>query len=97
MQEEARTARLQQLEGLIRNVAFEVRPEFHIEFESANPVSQTILKLAENLSVDLVVMGLHRSTLIGTASHMPGTTAYEVVCRAGCPVLTVRSGTAPLG
>lgn len=30
-------------------------------------------------------VGLHRSAHIGTASHMPWATAYEVVCGAGCP------------
>jgi hypothetical protein len=36
-------------------------------------------------------LGLHRATHIGTASHMPWATAYEVVCGAGCSVLTVRN------
>jgi nucleotide-binding universal stress UspA family protein len=90
-QETARKARLRWLEELTRNATLEVRPEFRAEFESASSVSEKILEAAERLRVDLIIMGLHRSIYIGTASHMPRTTAYEVVCRAGCPVLTVRS------
>jgi len=91
MQENARTATLQQLEELTRNVALEATPEFRVEFESASSVSETIVEVAARLRADMIIMGLHRSRHIGTASHMPRTTAYEVVCRAGCPVLTVRS------
>ena len=90
MQKSARMSRLQQLEELTRNAALKVMPEFRVEFESASLVSKTIVEVAARLKVDLIVMGLHRSRHIGTASHMPRTTAYEVVCRAGCPVLTVR-------
>jgi len=90
-QENVRIAKLRQLEELTRDAALEVRPEFHIEFGSARPVSETILEAAERLRVDLIVMGLHRSAHIETACHTPSATAYEVVCRAGCPVLTVKS------
>ena len=89
-QENARIARLRWLEELTRNATLEVRPEFCVEFESASSVSEKILEAAGRLRVDLIIMGLHRSTHIETACHMPRTTAYEVVCRAGCPVLTVR-------
>lgn len=48
-----------------------------------------ILRLEEESSADLVVMGAKaRSSLAG---HVPGTTAYKVVSHAHCPVLTVRS------
>ena len=90
-QETARKTRLRWLEELTRNATLEVRPEFRVEFGSASSVSEKILEAAERLGVDLIIMGLHRSTHIETACHMPRTTAYEVVCRAGCPVLTVRS------
>ena len=89
-QETARKARLRWLEELTRNATLEVRPEFRAEFESASSVSEKILEAAGRPGVDLIIMGLHRSTHIETACHMPRTTAYEVVCRAGCPVLTVR-------
>lgn len=52
-----------------------------------------IVHAARDHNVDLIVMGIRES---GTkaprlAAHMPWATAYEVVCNAGCPVLTVRA------
>lgn len=91
MQENARVASLRRLEELTRNATLEVKPEFIVEFGSASPVSKKIMEAAENLRVDVIIMGLHRSTHVGTAAHMPWATAYEVVCAADCPVLTVRS------
>jgi nucleotide-binding universal stress UspA family protein len=92
MRENARIASLQQLEELTScSKELAVKPECVVAFQSASPVSETILQTAENLKVDAIIMGLHRSVYIGTASHMPWATAYEVVCGASCPVLTVRS------
>lgn len=92
MRENARMASLQQLEELTScGKELAVKPESVVEFQSASPVSETILQTAANLKVDAIIMGLHRSVYIGTASHMPWATAYEVVCGASCPVLTVRS------
>ena len=91
MRENARMASLRKLEELTQNATLEVRPEFVVEFGSAKPTSETILETAHNLKVDAIIMGLHRSAHIGTTSHMPWATAYEVVCGAGCPVLTVRN------
>ena len=88
--ENARTATLQRLQELTRNAVLDVRPEFYVEFESVSPISRMILKAAEKLHVDVIIMGLHRSTHPRTASHMPWATAYDVVCGAECPVLTVR-------
>jgi nucleotide-binding universal stress UspA family protein len=78
------------LKELAQNATLEVRPGFVVEFSAVSPVSEKILEEAERLRVDVIIMGLHPSTHIGTASHMPLATAYEVVCGAGCPVLTVR-------
>jgi len=50
-----------------------------------------ILHTVTSLNADVIIMGLHRSAHIGTASHTPWATAYNVVRRANCPVLTVRS------
>lgn len=49
--------------------------------------SDLILGLATETNADLIVMGAHR----GSVSHIPWATAHMVVCRAKCPVLTVRS------
>jgi nucleotide-binding universal stress UspA family protein len=89
MKEVARLAGLRRLGELTsQNAALTSKPEFMIEFGLP---SDRILRAAETLEADLIIMGLHRSTHIATASHMPSATAYEVVCGAGCPVLTVRS------
>ena len=90
MRENARTDGIRRLRDLTQNAAIEVQPDFVAEFGTASRVSDKILETAERLKVDVIIMGLHRSTHIGTASHMPWATAYEVVCQARCPVLTVR-------
>jgi nucleotide-binding universal stress UspA family protein len=91
MRENARIASFRRLEELTQNATLEVRPEFLVEFGSVCPVSEKILEAAEKLRVDVVIMGLRQSRHVGAASHLPWATAYEVACRAACPVLTVRS------
>jgi len=61
-----------------------LEPELAVEFGSA---AEGILKAADQYQAELIVMGVRRpTTLFGrTASG----TAYDVVCRSGCPVLTV--------
>ena len=81
---------LQQLQELTRGITLAVRPESVVEFCPSGPVSEKILEVAEKLRVDLIIMGLRRTTYVDTASHMTWATAYEVVCAAGCPVLTFR-------
>jgi nucleotide-binding universal stress UspA family protein len=89
MRENARMSGLRRLEELIsQNTKLAVKPEFAVEFGTP---SERILQAAETFKADAIIMGLHRSARIGTASHMPWATAYEVVCGAGCPVLTVRN------
>jgi nucleotide-binding universal stress UspA family protein len=52
--------------------------------------SEKILQVALDRGANLIILGLRRASLAGTISHMPRTTTYEIVCGAGCPVLTVR-------
>jgi nucleotide-binding universal stress UspA family protein len=89
--ENARRAGLQRLEELTRHTSLEVKPEFLVEDGMASTASERILEVAVKLRVDAIIMGLRRSTHVGTASHLPWATAYEVVCGAGCPVLTVKA------
>jgi len=63
------------------------RPEFVVRFDF--PV-ESILSLAEQARADLIVMGVKKSAGISVTSHLPWTTASEVVSRAPCLVLTVR-------
>ncbi len=60
-------------------------PEFVVEFGLP---ADSILKVAEDRQVDLVVLGVCGS--VNFPGHLPPATAYEVVCQAHCPVLTVR-------
>lgn len=91
MRQNAREQNLRRLKDLVQGVTLKVKPEFVVEFGSASNLSETILEIAEKLEADGIIMGLHRSTHIGVVSHMPWSTAYELVCGASCPVLTVRS------
>lgn len=52
--------------------------------------AQKISDLAEELMVDLIVLGPRRPPLIPGASHLPAATAQYVISRAICPVLTTR-------
>jgi len=54
--------------------------------------SEGIVSIAKEMKVDLIVMGIRESGLgsPAIAAHMPWATAYEVVCKAECPALTVR-------
>jgi nucleotide-binding universal stress UspA family protein len=59
--------------------------------ESGTP-SEKILDLAEELAVDLIVLGVKPSAIIkGTSTHQTMATACKVVSGAGCPVITVRA------
>ena len=51
-------------------------------------VAPTILRMADNLNADLLVLGVHRAPGVLTRFMWP--IAYEVVREASCPVLTVR-------
>lgn len=62
-------------------------PELMVEFGND---AETILRVARTLKTDLVIMGLNHSKHGRAISHLPDTTAYQVVTAAHCPVLTVR-------
>ena len=64
-----------------------IESEFVVQFGIP---SEKILQVALDKSVDLIILGLRRASLASTISHMPWATAYEIVCGAECPVLTVR-------
>jgi nucleotide-binding universal stress UspA family protein len=51
--------------------------------------AEGILNLAREEHADLIVMGVHKGTPFAS-THLPWAIAYEVVCDAPCPVLTVR-------
>ncbi len=49
-----------------------------------------IVRTATNREADLIVMGVKGSSVAKLDAHLPWHTAHDVVCRAHCPVLTVR-------
>ena len=54
------------------------------------PAAEAILEFASNAAVDVIVLGVRRQDPT-IAAHLPKSdTAYELVSRARCPVLTVR-------
>jgi nucleotide-binding universal stress UspA family protein len=58
---------------------------------SSGQAPQKILELADELAVDLMVLGVKRTPRFpGAATHLAMATAYKVVTEAICPVLTVR-------
>lgn len=85
----ARMRTLQRLAELADNAGLHTRPELYAEFKSAEPTSEKILKTADKLRADLIIMGLHDSAHTGIISHLDLATTYDVVCQAGSPVLTV--------
>ena len=88
MRENARTACARRLEQLLPpDEQALIDHEFVVRFGTP---SEKILQVALEKRADLIVLGLSRSSLPGTISHIPWATAYEIVCGAACPVLTVR-------
>lgn len=75
------------LEQLIANVPLAMEPQFVVNF--GDP-AEGILRAACELRTEVLVMGLRCRDHVATMSHLPWSTAYDVVCKAACPVLTVR-------
>ena len=75
------------LEQLIANVPLAMEPQFVVNF--GDP-AEGILRATCALNAEILVMGLRCRNHVGTTSHLPWSTAYDVVCNAACPVLTVR-------
>ncbi len=82
------SARKQIAELISADVMRELNPEIIVECASA---AEMILSVAESKHVGLIVMGAHRASVHSVAAHLPWATASAVVCKAPCPVLTVRS------
>ena len=61
-------------------------PKTVIDF--GDPV-QKITDSADELSVDLIVLGAKRTAAIPGSDHLPATAMQRTMCRATCPVLTI--------
>ena len=64
--------------------------EVIVEF---GPRAGSILEIARKQDIDLIIMGERSSSseMSRVAAHLPGLTAYDVISRAHCPVLTVHA------
>jgi nucleotide-binding universal stress UspA family protein len=82
----AANARTRLKELLPKDAVDWCRPECIVRFEFP---AEGILCLAREQNADLIVMGVHKGTPFASV-HLPWAIAYEVVCEAPCPVLTVR-------
>jgi nucleotide-binding universal stress UspA family protein len=76
------------LQQLIANAPLAVELQFVVHFGEP---ADGILQAASELHAEAIVMGLKCRSHIETMSHLPWSTAYDVVCNAVCPVLTVRA------
>lgn len=81
-----------ELAGSLRNLVppdaeLACAPKAFVDFGEP---ARKITDLAEELRVDLIVLGPRRLARLPSASHLPQSTAHYVVSRAICPVLTVR-------
>lgn len=87
-QDDVREGARRRIENLLPPDAADwCEPEFVVRFDFP---ADGILKLAEERQADLIVMGVRATATPRTSAHLPWATAYEVVCHARCPVLTVR-------
>ena len=55
--------------------------------------AEGILEVAREREADLIVLGVLESAAVSAklVTHLPWTTVHEIVCQAGCPVLTVKA------
>lgn len=81
------------LEHLRRVVPTDACPAPEFEICEGNP-SEQILKLANDISADLIVLGVRPAKWTRASTHLPWDTAHRVVAAAPCPVLTVRGNLA---
>ncbi len=87
-QEQVRSARLARLQDLVgAKEQLTSPPEFFVEFGSA---PEKILETASRWNPNLIVLGIHHSAAV-SRKETTWAKAYEIVCKASCPVLTVRA------
>ena len=86
VEEQIRISSQQQLAKLMSGDA---PVEYELRVKCGLPVD-VILGEASGSAAGVVVLGLHRKSLLVPSGHLPSTTVYGVVLAAKCPVLTVR-------
>lgn len=83
-QEQSQKERLQRLQALVRPDATP-KPEYFVEFGSA---PEGVLRAAAQWNAKLIVLGLHNIEEF-KRRETTWAKAYEIVCNAACPVMTV--------
>jgi nucleotide-binding universal stress UspA family protein len=84
-EEHMKTYFYNKLRKLVPNVECEwCRIEYLVE---SGETVEGVLAIAEERRADLIILGVHGA--ISFMSHLPGRTAYQIICEANCPVLTV--------
>lgn len=77
---------LRRLQELIpENTALQYAPERALEFGAA---AENILRIASERDADMIVLGARGPIGVG-GTHLPWSTAHDVLAHAHCPVLTV--------
>lgn len=87
VEEQIRTAGQQRLAEFVPK---NMQLESELRVKHGLPVD-AILGEASSSAAGLIVLGLHRKSLLVPIGHSPLTTVYGVVIDAKCPVLTVRT------
>ena len=78
---------VQRLKDLLpKDVVLPYAPETALEF---GPAPERILRVAAQREADLLVLGARPAARAGS-THLPWTTAHQVIAQAHCPVLTIR-------
>jgi nucleotide-binding universal stress UspA family protein len=77
----------EELRTLVAAEARVLNPEFEVR---SNFPAEGILRLAGEREVDLIVMGVRKSSDRSISDHLPWPVASQVAAEAPCPVLTVR-------
>jgi len=79
---------LDRLRHLVQaDAQLQCEPKAFVEFGAP---AERVVELADELGLDLIVLGVKRTPAIPGATHLGVATAYEIVSRANCPVLTIR-------
>jgi nucleotide-binding universal stress UspA family protein len=70
-----------------QNAELQYAPETLLEFGDA---SKRIVQEASDREADLLVIGARRAYELSGMTHLPWSTAHQVIAHATCPVLTIR-------
>ena len=70
-----------------KNASLQYVPETVLEFGDS---AKCILKAASEREADLIVLGARSAKDVIGTTHLPWSTAHQVIAHATCPVLTVR-------